>query len=216
MITNLYDRKRSYPVYIRVSILNFIELLLNRRIIKFNQLVHSMIGRNVRTSNGLNKFGTGDLKRDQIPLRIEDRVGVVTHMETQLVAYKQFRMVDVRHLPRSPLAYIRDTGAHPWLPTPPYDPKGVKLTLSQLASSGVTLVLVQLRLHAVATCFGNPGSSRSRNYTSTLSNRFKMTENWSVGLMYRLRRCCTFVHCVETWFSIPPRLTVLRRIPWNI
>lgn len=72
-----------------------------------------MIGRNVRTSNGLNKFETGDLKRDQIPLRIEGRVGVVTHMETQLVAYKQFRMVDVRHLPRSPLAYIRDTGAHP-------------------------------------------------------------------------------------------------------
>lgn len=63
-ITNLYDGKRSHPVYIRVSILNFIELLLNRGIIKFNQLVHSMIGRNVRTSNGLNKFGTGDLKRD--------------------------------------------------------------------------------------------------------------------------------------------------------
>ena len=35
------------------------------------------------------------------------------HTEAQSVAYKQFSMVDVRHLPRSPLAYIRDTGVSP-------------------------------------------------------------------------------------------------------
>ena len=159
---------------------------------KTQSTVHSMTQRGMIARNVLTGRINSELAIWNATEFHYDRgtIGVTTHMETQLVAYKQFRMVDVRHLPRSPLAYIRDTGAHPWLPTPPDDPEGVKLTLSRAASSyGVTLVLVSPRNCTSPQLLASEiPARRDHSATSTLSNRFKMTENWSTVSAHRPRR----------------------------
>ena len=147
-----------------------------------------------------NKFEAGDFETRPNSITIEGPVGVTAHMETQLVAHKQFRMVDVRHLPRSPLAYIRDTGAHPWLPTPPDDPGGVKLTLSRAASSyGVTLVLVPPRNCTPPQLLASeiPGSSRSLSHihpVKPIQNDWKLIHGVSNGVLSYIRALCsTFI-----------------------